>query len=153
MRAAAEEPMRGAIEKRESAEHNENEGGFVCGEEEQHGVAVPDGENSLDGVMQTARQEERQEERSQRNLKYAGRENEHFEWKRRRENSGNEDAEEGVAIDPLLRLQSRLATVAMKICLAAFFREEVEPDASGQRPDCGHRRVVRHAGGPSGPKG
>src|SRR5579862_4322243 len=149
-RCAAEEPVRDGVEKAEDAEDDEDECGFVRGGEEKHSVAVADGEESFDCIVQAAREEQGQDERTERNLEDASREDEYFERKGRRKNSGNEGAEEGVAIDPLPRFDGRFASVAMKIGFAALFREQVEPDAAGQRADRGHQDVVRHARGVAG---
>ena len=64
MLAAAEEPVSHGIENAEQAEDDEDECGFVRGEEEKDGVAVADGEDSFDRVVQAARQKQSEDERA-----------------------------------------------------------------------------------------
>ena len=62
MLAAAEEPVSHGIENAEQAEDDEDECGFVRGEEKQDGVAIADSEDSFDRVVQAAREKQGEDE-------------------------------------------------------------------------------------------
>src|SRR4029077_3730464 len=93
-------------------------------------VAVSDSENSFHQVAKATTQQDRKHERPPRHLKDSLCQHENFKWEGRRKNCRDEDAEKCVAVHPLLDFGSSSTGVAMKICFAALFCEQIEPDTA-----------------------
>src|SRR4029077_18720935 len=71
----------------------------------------------------------------------------YLEWQRRRQDRRDKNTQESVAIHPLTRFFCGASTVPVKICFAAFFRQQIKPDASSERSERCHRCVIRHSCG------
>ena len=116
--------------EQDSADHEEDgkdcydrdgEAYFVGHEVDENCVAVFHGQDSFDEVTEGTSAQEREHESPERYLEDAFSQYENFERKWRREDAGDENAEEGVALDPALHAVG--ATMFVKINFAAFFRE------------------------------
>jgi len=129
-------------QNRQDCDHRHRKSDLVPNQINQHGVAVLHRQNPLDEIPQRPPAKQRQHKCPQRHLKHPLGQHKNLERKRRRQNPRNENAQKRVALHPALH--SVRSAMPVKICLAAFLRQQVNPDAAGQRPERRHRAVVRH---------
>jgi hypothetical protein len=130
------------IERRKNSDDAQHERDFVRHQKRQSGASISHRQNSFEEISQRSSQQQRKHECFQRNLKHPFRDHEYLEWERRWQDSRNKNAEESVLLHPALYFVR--PSMAVKIDLAALFRQQVNPDTSRERPKRRHRAVIRH---------
>jgi len=147
-RRVAEQPAAGEIDQENNRQYGQRQQCAVGHHDVQGGFAVSHRQKSLDEIPQRAAQKNGENEGSQGHLKDAFGQDENFERRGRRQNTGHEHAQEGVPLHPLLGPVRAGARVAMEERFAALFSDQIEPDAAGKGTERGHRAIVGHARGP-----
>src|ERR1700733_11238047 len=141
----SERQVRSDIQHDKDADHPKRERSAMRHQKIQRCVAIQNGQDSLDPVAQAATQQDSQHKRPDRDLKYSLSQNEWLERQRWWKYCRKKNAQKSILLHPVLDFCRLSSSVPMKKCFTAFFRQQVQPDASRDRTESSHRHVIRHS--------